>query len=217
MAKPRCRWRAVALAAALGVAPAPVAAHPHVFIDGGVDFLFDDAGRLAELRVTWIYDPLSSLFMLEDLGIAADAEPAPAERAALAAYQTEWIEGYEGDSYLWRGATRVGLSGPREAAADLRDGRVVVRFLRSVEAPFRPGDGTVVKIYDPTYYSAYFVTEAPALEGAAEGCGAEVVNFEPSAELAELQQSLLSLPPDATPADPDVGARFAERVFVTCD
>ncbi len=70
-------------------------AHPHVFIDGGVDFRFDTAGRLTDLRVTWIFDPLTSLFMLEDLGIAAEgsAPLARNDRARLAAYQTEWIEG----------------------------------------------------------------------------------------------------------------------------
>ena len=207
----------LAVAAALALAP-EAAAHPHVFIDGGVDFLFDAEGRVASLRVTWIYDELNSLFMFEDLGIAADA-PAPlpaADRARLAAWQTDWFPEFEGDSYLWDGDRRIGLSRPRAADAEIRDGRAVISFLRDVEAPFRPGPETVVKIYDPTYFTAYAVTDAPRLEGAAGGCSARVVPFAPTAPLTALQQQLSAIPIDRDPEE-EVGALFAERVFVACD
>jgi polyphosphate kinase len=42
------------LAALLVLAPSAASAHPHVFIDGGVDFMFDGEGRIESLRVTWI-------------------------------------------------------------------------------------------------------------------------------------------------------------------
>lgn len=214
--------RALALLLPLLAAPGVARAHPHIFIDAGVDFVFDAEGRLTDLRVTWIYDPLTSLFMLEELGIDAadDAALAPADRERLAQYQTEWIEGYEGDSYLWRGDRRVGLSGPEAADAELIDGKVAIRYLRALDAPFRPGgaaDGeTVVKIYDPTYFTAYLVTETPRLEGAPGDCRARVVPFEPSGPLAAIQRSLQSVGIDEEPADDDVGALFAERVYLAC-
>lgn len=210
--------RALALALPLLSASGQARAHPHVFIDAGVDFLFDAEGRLTELRVTWTYDPLTSLFMLEELGIAAvdDVGLEAADRGRLAAYQTEWVAGYEGDSYLWDGDRRVGLSGPLDAGAQLVDGKVAIRFERALETPFRPGAETVVKVYDPTYFTAYVITGAPRLEGAAGGCGARVVPFEPSGPLAALQRSLQSIGIDEDPADEDVGALFAERVYLTC-
>jgi ABC-type uncharacterized transport system substrate-binding protein len=214
---PRRLIPGLAFAAGLTLAPA-AASHPHIFIDGGVDFLFDAEGRIESVRVTWIYDPLTSLFMFEDLGIGADdagplTEP---DRARLAAYQTDWYPEFEGDSYLWDGARRVALSRPLAPDAERRAGRAVIRFLRRVEPPFRPGAETVMKIYDPTYYTAYAVTDPPRLEGAAGGCRAEVVPFEPTGPLAALQQELGAIPADQDPEE-EVGALFAERVFVACD
>jgi ABC-type uncharacterized transport system substrate-binding protein len=209
--------RALALVLPLVLAPEPGRAHPHVFIDGGIDFLFDASGRLTDLRVTWIYDPLTSLFMLEDLGIDPAAALAPAERARVAAYQTEWIEGYDGDSYLWDGDRRVGLSGPEDPEAELSDGKVAISFRRALAEPIRPGPETVVKVYDPSYFTAYFVTETPRIEGAAGGCRARVEPFEPNGPLVALQRTLQSVGVDEDPEDQDVGALFAEKVHVACD
>ncbi|MBP7003560.1 DUF1007 family protein [Amaricoccus sp.] len=217
---PGARRRAPALAGALVaglLAATPGRAHPHIFIDGGVDFLFDGTGDLARLRVTWIYDPMTSLFMLEDLGLDPTQPLQPADRARLAAYQTEWQPGFDGDSYLHDGARRVGLSGSLEPEAGIRDGQVVIVFLRDLDAPYRPGPDTRVDVYDPTYYTAYRVTDAPRLEGAPDGCRARVENFEPTRALAPLQQSLLALSAEETPADADVGALFAEKVHLACE
>lgn len=207
---------AVLLVAGLVSAPA-ARAHPHVFIDAGVDFLFDEAGRLDRLRVAWIYDPMTSLFILEDLGIDPGAPLSPADRARIAAYDTVWEEGYAGDAYLWDGARRVGLSGPQAPEAEIRDGRVAIRFLRDVDAPFRPDPDARVEVYDPTYYMAYTITEAPRLEGPHAGCAARVEPFEPTRALAPLQRSLFALSAEETPEQADVGALFAEKVHLSCE
>lgn len=210
---------ALGLALGLALAPGPARAHPHAFIDGGLDFVFDADGRLAALRVTWIYDPFTSLIMLEDLGIAAldTAGMSPAERAELADYQTTWHPDFEGDSTLTRDGERVALSGPREPEAGIVDGQVVIRFLRMVETPFRPGTDTIAMAYDPSYFTAYAITEPPRLEGADAGCAVRLEPFEPDGMLAAMQARLLSLPADAEPEDPRIGALFADRIHVTCD
>ncbi len=211
------RVSAAALVAGVLAAPPALRAHPHVFIDTGVDFLFDAEGRISDLRITWIYDPLSSLFMLEDLGIDPAAQDlTPEARTSLAAYQTEWAPDFEGDSYLRNGAGPLALSGPLDPAAEIRNGRVVISFRRSLDVPLRPGPDTVVAIYDPTYFTAYMVTETPRIVAAPEGCRARVEPFEPSGPLVALQQTLFELGADETPEQPDVGALFAEHVHVTC-
>lgn len=192
-------------------------AHPHVFIDTGVDFLFDDAGDLARLRITWIYDPMTSLFILEDLGIDGMKPLSPNDRAQLAAYDTVWDPGYDGDAYLRDGERRVGLSGPDAPQAEIRDGRVAIVFLRDLDAPYRPGADTRLDVYDPTYYMAYTITETSRLEGPHDGCRAEVEHFEPTTAFAPLQHSLLALSAEETPAQADVGAAFAEKVHLACD
>lgn len=150
----RCSWQRL---------PAgPGNTHPHVFIDGGADLVFDGEGRLSKLRISWIYDPLTSLFMIEDLGLPATEPLTEAQRAELAAYQTEWHPDFEGDSYVYDGSREIGLSGPQEPDAEIRDGRVVISFTRKLDTPIPPSDQIRVEIYDPTYYTAYAVTEAPS-------------------------------------------------------
>jgi ABC-type uncharacterized transport system substrate-binding protein len=215
---PRLQRPTAAALLAASLLPSAAPAHPHIFIDGGVDFLFDAEGRLSALRVTWIYDPLNSLFMLEDLDIAPEDEAdLPAEtRARLAAYQTEWDAGFDGDSYLEHDGVPVALSGPRDADAEVRDGQVVIRFRRDLAEPLLPGTDTEVAVYDPTYFTAYAVTDAPRIEGPAPGCHAEARRFRPDPALAALQEKLAAVPIDADP-EGDPGALFADRIRLTCD
>jgi ABC-type uncharacterized transport system substrate-binding protein len=206
----------VILAAGL-MAATPAAAHPHVFINGSVDFLFDDEGRLAQLRVTWDYDPMTSLFMLEDLGLDGSQPLSAEDRARLAAFDTTWDEGYVGDTYLRDGDRSIGLSDPRSPEAELRDGRVVIRFLRDVETRFSPGDETWVEMYDPVYYYAYTLVGSPQVENAPAGCRVTVEPFKPDSGLAALQRSLLELPADQTPDQAGVGALFTDKVRLECE
>jgi len=202
----------------LALGPTPGEAHPHVFIDGGVDFVFDAGGELTQLRVTWVYDAMNTLLMLGDIGIDAqtDADLSPEQRSQLARYQTEWDADFDGDSYLWDGPRRIGLSGPVDATASLRDGRAVFTFLRTVSTPFRPGRNAVVKVYDPTYYTEYTVTEAPRLEGNAKGCHATVEPFKPTPKLTALLNQLSTVPIDQTPAE-NVGELLADKIRIACE
>ena len=79
---------------------------------------------------------LSTLFLMEDLGITEGPEGglSEADKAAIARDQSQWIEGFDGDSYLHHGARRVGLSGPIEPQVDYREGQVEIRFLRALDA-----------------------------------------------------------------------------------
>ena len=93
---------------------------------------------------------------------------------------------------------------------------MVIQFRRNVETPFTPDGTTIVEVYDPTYFTAYSLTDPPRLEGAPESCHAEVIPFRPTGVLASLQQQLLEIPIDADP-DGEPGALLADRVRVTCD
>jgi ABC-type uncharacterized transport system substrate-binding protein len=70
-------------------------------------------------------------------------------------------------------------------------------------------------IYDPTYFVAYFLTQAPRVEGDAT-CAAVAMPFEPDGALGDLQSSLLGLSVEETPADPMVGRLLADRARLSC-
>lgn len=207
--------------AAIGLGAGHAGAHPHMFLDGGADFLFDAEGRVEAIRVVWIYDSFASLFIVESLGLDTDGDGALTddERARVVEDQTTWEEEFTGDSFLWHGGAKIGLSGPGDATADYAEGRLTITFVRRLESPVDPRAAEVeVKLYDPTYYFAYFATHAPQLEGAApDGCAARVEEFEANESLASLQGSLALLSPEETPEQADVGALFADRILLACE
>jgi ABC-type uncharacterized transport system substrate-binding protein len=98
----------------------------------------------------------------------------------------------------------------------MADGRLAIAFERPLAAPLDPrGAAVLAAVYDPTYFVAYFLTEAPRVEGG-PGCEAVAMPFEADAELGALQSSLLGLSMEETPADPMVGRLFADRARLSC-
>lgn len=75
-----------------------VSAHPHVFIEGGVDFVVDDSRNLAALDVTWHYDPFETLYLLSSIGIvpAPDGTLSPEDTAKLIAHLGAWPDDFDG-------------------------------------------------------------------------------------------------------------------------
>jgi ABC-type uncharacterized transport system substrate-binding protein len=208
---------AAALAAFALMLAAPAArAHPHVFVDVGIDFLMDGRGRLEALRVTWLFDPLYSVLVLEELGIDPARPPDAAARETLGALQPQWAAEFGGEGSLFADGADVALGPARAFAGDMAEGRLVIAFERPLAAPLDPrGAAVLAAVYDPTYFAAYFLTRAPRVEGDA-ACDAAAMPFEADGALAELQTSLLGLSMEETPADPMVGRLFADRARLAC-
>jgi len=204
--------------------PAPASAHPHVWISGGAHFGLDAEGRLARLHVVWIYDSFASLYIVNALELDKDGDQSlnAAEKARLLADQTTWPEEFAGDSALHVGGERWTLGGPENADARLLpSGQVEVRFDRRLDPPIRPDAATgaaVAKVYDPTFYYAYEVTEPPRILGSdPQGCQVEHRPFDAdSPALQALQVELSALDRTETPEQQDVGALFADELRLTC-
>ena len=65
---------AALLVAVLASSALPALGHPHVFVDGGVDFVMRDGTVLEALEVTWLYDPFETLYILASLGVSPDED-----------------------------------------------------------------------------------------------------------------------------------------------
>lgn len=203
-----------------GAAPAALTAHPHIYVDTGVQFIFDDAGDLAAVRVIWVYDELYSLLISEDLGLDPDFDGIlmPQEREKLSGFDMNWDDGYAGDTIGQGPDGPLGLSRPVEWTADLRDGRIVTTHVRALDAPVDPSQGEIVlRLFDPSFYTAYSATLSPQIEGR-EGCEATIVNADLDAAYAFLDETMRQLPENTdTEMDfPEVGEAFAEEVHLTC-
>lgn len=209
------------LAAALCLAPPGAGAHPHIFIDAGVHPLFDNAGRLAAVRVIWTYDEYYSLLVLEDLGLDADYDGllSDAEKRRLDGFDMKWLPDYAGDLYVLSGGQEVGLSRPVEHSADMVDGRIVTTHTRALDERIAVAEDPVVfRIYDPTFYTAYHVALPTVIEGRT-GCKAATVVPDLDAANQALKEALAELGTDESTVEmgfPEVGSVFAEEIHLTC-
>ncbi|WP_246057710.1 DUF1007 family protein [Arenibacterium halophilum] len=201
--------------------PSLAGAHPHIFVDTGVELIADDAGRLAQVKVTWAYDDYYSLLIAQDLGIDQDfdGQASDADRETLTGFDMKWIEGFNGDLALRIDGAEVALSRPIAPTADLTGGRIITTHLRDVaDTPVLGGAMVEVLPYDATYYTAYDVTLPVRVTGA-EACMIETALPDIQGKLAELQDQLQLLDRDTDIADTDLpqpGAAFATRITVQC-
>lgn len=191
--------------------------HPHVFVEARAGFQFDTEGRLVGLKVTWTYDAFTSLMLFDILDLDKDGDGAldDADRAAIVAGETDWQEGYNGDTYLEMNGVPVDLSRPVEGSAWMKDDQISLAFELPLTTSLVTDSDVVLKFYDPRYYYAYDVV---ALTGAVRaGCAAEIIPFEPDAMLADLQEQLAALSREETPKQENVGRLFADEVWLRCD
>ena len=207
--------RALALLAAL--LPLPAAAHPHVFIGTGLTLVLDDENRVSAIRVTWSYDELYSLLVLEERGLDPDYDGVltPEELAALNGFDMAWIEGFPGDTYAFSGSTPLALGPPTDFVTAIEEGRIVTTHTRRVEAA--PAAAVTVKAYDPTFYTAYEISRGVSVEGG-DGCAAEVVPADLDAAYTMLEELLYGPRSAEWNEDtfPEVGEAFADEVRLTC-
>lgn len=200
--------------------PAPVLAHPHIFIDTGVELIFNAEGLATGVRVTWAYDDLYSLTYLAENGFDPDfdGQLTAEEIARLQGFDMNWDEGFAGDSYAFLGETPLTLSPPKDPTAALIDGQLTSTHLRSFEQPLALG-GTdfILRVYDPSYYTAYTIAFPTILTGR-EDCTSQA--YEPDRDAAD-ERLEAALAEQAGSADaetdfPAVGDAYAEEVVVSC-
>lgn len=191
-----------------------VRAHPHVFVDVGLVFHEDQAGRMTRIEVTWRYDALFSMLILSDRGLDADGDMAltEAERAALMGFDlTGWEPGFDGALFLRQGGADLPLGPPEALSVALEDGHLVTRHLRPVAVPV-PAADLVVRPYDPSYYAALSLT---GTVDAPEGCEARIVP--PDREAAAAQVAALGgFGDESTFEDVLVGGYYADTLILSC-
>ena len=202
------------------VGTTPARAHPHIFVDAGVEVVFGADGQPEGIWISWEYDPLFSMLLVSDMGLDPDftGEITDSERADLDGFDMNWIEGYHGDTHVTQNGEAVALTGPVDWQSDYRDGQLSSRHLRHFITPPDPAQGFVVTIYDPTYYTSYGIVGTPQITGRSD-CTARI--FEPDwdaagAQLEAALDEVLGAGGDFEADFPEVGALFAEEVRISC-
>ena len=208
------------LVAGVGLMAGPALAHPHVWIDTGIEVILNDRNEATGVRVSWTYDDLYSLYVVGDMGLDPDWDGilTPEELARLSGFDMTWDPGFPGDTYALLGDAPLALSRPADWTASYADGKITSTHLRSFDAPVPVGEvPLILQAYDPGYYVAYGIP-TPAVITGGTGCSART--FEPDVDTEEekLLAALSEYSPevDLEAEFPAVGANFAEEVRVTC-
>ncbi len=199
------------------LSPVVATAHPHIFVETRLGLIMDDQGRLSAVEVSWVYDELYSLLIFEDkqLDNDYDGKLTPAELEELNGFDMNWIPGFEGDLYVSQEAV-LALGPPQPLTTAVEEGRIVTTHRRQLRAPVAAGTVVEIAAYDPTYYTAYEVTGAVAVEGR-DDCQIEVAKADLNAAYDLLEELLFGRPQAEVEANfPAVGAAFADKVFVEC-
>ena len=204
-----------------GMSIAPAHAHPHIFIDTGIETIFDAQGQVTALRISWSYDDFYSLVSIADRGFDLDGDSrlTPEEQAQLSGFDMNWDADYGGDLYVIHQGAPVEMGRPEEPTAQYENGIITSTHLRKLVTPLIMGpEGLVVQAYDSGYYTAYAINAETALSNAPAGCAAEV--FEPDLDAADtaLQEKLqeYTADQDVEAEFPAVGAIYADEGRITC-
>lgn len=198
----------------------PAHAHPHVFVDGGVDFVVEDGDVLKALRVTWLHDAFETLYILSSLDMSLNAAGGldPADRQKLVQQRREWPSDFDGSAHLSIDGKGVALQWPNSLDADVVDGRLQLTFTRPLENPVDlTGVVANVAFYEATYFFAFSVTNTPKILGGSNNCHTNVIPFNPDTQNAELRATLAKLTREETPDIQQVGAQFADQIVVQCE
>jgi ABC-type uncharacterized transport system substrate-binding protein len=202
------------------LAASPVLAHPHVWIETGIEVILNDRNEATGVRISWTYDDLYSLYVVGDLGLDPDwdGKLTPDEEARLSGFDMKWDPDFPGDTYALMGDAPLALSRPQDWTASYAGGKITSTHLRVFDAPVPLTTGPlIVQAYDPGYYVAYSIPVAPVVTGGA-GCSARTFVPDLGAAEQELMAALSEYTPDVDleAEFPAVGANFAEEVRVTC-
>jgi ABC-type uncharacterized transport system substrate-binding protein len=172
---------------------APSHAHPDVWISNQLTTVFDEAGRLAEVRQKWAFDfaysTLAGQLLDKNENGAFDLDE------LLAAISPGGFLGWIGQTNYMTRLTLAGRSVPHAPVLGLTigiaEGKLIVEFAIPLDGPQPVADGAGVDVFDETYCYGFEYVPVQAI-GTPAGCRVDrrwgpnlTAQGTPSTELAE--------------------------------
>ena len=195
-------------------------AHPHVFIDGGVDVYLDEDGMLHKVEVTWLYDKFETLYILSSQGISPkkDGRLNSNDLLVLNSFYENWPPDFDGSVHLKYLEQSIDLNWPQNASVTYSENRLKVKFERELKTKFALTNIPLeIGFYERTYFFDFTITSQPLIFGDAGNCNASVIPFEINSQSADILRELSYLGREEIPEDTQIGAKLADRIQLKCD
>ena len=190
-----CRCTAI-LIAVLGAFALPrlARAHPHVFVDGRAEVLFDAQKRITAIRNIWLFDEAYSAFADTGLDTNGDGKLTRQELAPLAKVNMDSLKEYSYFTYLSIGKTQLAFKPPVDYFLTEDKGRLTLSFTLPLAQPAAIANETVLEVFDPEYFVAFSFPKngAVQLDHAPAGCSA--VFHPPHGLDAKIMAQLAAIP-----------------------
>lgn len=191
-------------------------AHPHVWVTGRSEIIFDQTGLVKAIRNTWVFDEMYSAFATEGLG-KDGKPPAPEELAPLAKTNIESLAEFDDFTYAKEAGAKVVFAEPIDYGLDVRDDkRVVLHFTLPLKTPASAKKAFSLQVYDPAYFVAFsFEPKDPVtLVNAPKGCSANMLGADPlqANESQKLSEAFFSGLSPGT----NFGVKLADRIIIAC-
>jgi ABC-type uncharacterized transport system substrate-binding protein len=213
-------YRPLVLAASLfALAAVRAEAHPHVFVDGKTEVVFDQSGRMAAVRNIWQFDEAFTQYAIQGLDTNGDGKLSDAELKPLADVNVKSLKEYKFFTHLTVGRDEGKFVPPTEYWLEFHGGRLTLFFTLPLEKPMVAGKHTMLEIFDPEYFVAFtFVKDNPIkLVDAPKGCSSA---YHPPRELdASTMAILAAIPVDQHDLPPELrqaASVLTNHITISC-
>jgi ABC-type uncharacterized transport system substrate-binding protein len=213
-------WRIVVAAAifTLIAMSTPAWAHPHVFIDGREEIIFDDKQQIVAIRNHWTFDEAFSSFASIGMDKDGDGKLSREELAPLAEINATSLKEYDYFTRLLINNKEFPFKDPTDYYLTEDNGRLTLHFILPLVKPVKISEETIVEIFDSEFYIAFeFKNKSASLVNAPVSC---TVAHQPPGELdVETISLLASVPPDQRKLPPKlrkVAMKLANLFIIRC-
>jgi ABC-type uncharacterized transport system substrate-binding protein len=135
-----------------GGRPAPVGAHPHVWIDAVVTFVFAHR-QLVGLRHQWKLDEFFGSFVIEEHDVDRDGAFDAAEVEAIREGAFSNLREFDYFTHVRLDGDKLPLQEVSSFIARIEDGVLLYEFALALPEPVDPGAGSfAASVYDAEYY-----------------------------------------------------------------
>jgi len=130
--------------------PVAASAHPHVFIDNRVTFLF--AGhKIVGFRENWLFDDVFSDQLLQDYDADGNGQFSKAESDKIGTETLPNLAQFHYFTYIWVASKALPKITPKDFHASAKDRFVSFDFMESLPQPVDPRD-IALEINDREYF-----------------------------------------------------------------